>query len=165
MLAGWGGRVVGWIVRCCLACRPSTAQDVSEAAFEDACIDIAGFVDERGIPVMVKVKRLVIPRQQKYVVHRILMSQGRVETADNDANALKDLSVIPEVSVNLYLQDPDAWFFITDCPKGLQHFKRKGISRGIEGDFETGNMRYKSRERYSNGWTDPRGAYGSPGAD
>jgi hypothetical protein len=145
--------------------RPSTAADVSEASLEDASIEIAGFVDERGIPVMVKPKRLIISRQQKYVVHRILKSNGQVDTADNNANALKDLAVIDEVAVNLYLQDPDAWFIITDCPKGLQHFKRKSISRGIEGDFETGNMRYKSRERYSNGWTDPRGAYGSPGAD
>jgi hypothetical protein len=141
-----------------------TAADISEKALEDALTDIAGFVDERGIPVMMNAKRLVITRQQKYAVHRILKSTKRVGTANNDPNALKDMGVFDEPSVNVYLSDSDAWFIITDCPEGFQHFKRKGVSRGVEGDFETGNMRYKARERYSFGTGDPRCGYASAGA-
>lgn len=142
----------------------ATAADISEKALEDANTDIAGFVDERGIPVLMMPKKLVITRQNRFVVHRILKSENRPGTANNDTNALKDLRTFDEPSVNVYLSDPDAWFIITDCPEGFQHFRRKGVSRGVEGDFETGNMRYKARERYSFGSGNPRCGFASPGA-
>ena len=143
----------------------ATPADLSEAALEAACIQIEDWVDERGIPVDISVKCLVIPTDLKYVARRILFSSARSGTADNDLNALKDLNEFPDgVKVNHRLTDADAWFIITDCPDGLKHMKRKGIKRGVEGDFDSGNMRYKARERYSFGWSDYRGAFASEGA-
>jgi hypothetical protein len=122
--------------------RPTTAADLSEASLEDATI---------------------VSRYQKFVAHRILNSTSRVGTANNDTNALRDLAEFNTPSLNHYLTDPYAWYIKTDVDYGLRAFKRKGLETGMEGDFETGNLRYKGRERYSFGWTDPRGMYASPG--
>jgi hypothetical protein len=143
----------------------ATPADLSEASLEAALIQIADWVDERGIPIAVMAKCLVIPTDLKYIAQRIVASPLRSGTGDNDINAMKNLGDLPEgVKVNHRLTDADAWFLITDCPDGLKHMVRKKVSRGIEGDFETGNMRYKARERYSFGWSDYRGAFGSEGA-
>lgn len=148
-----------------LANELSTAADLSEEALEDAMIAIDGFVDDRGIPIMVRADRLVIPRQLQFDAHRILKSTLQSGTGNNDTNALKDMNALPGgMSVNVYLSDPDAWFIITNASDGLKHFVRRRLKRGMEGDFETGNMRYKSSERYSFGWTDWRGGFASPGA-
>jgi len=144
---------------------PSTHADLSEEALEDAMIAIDGFVDDRGIPSKVRAKRLVIPRQSQFIAHRILKSQLQSGNGNNDANALKDMGVFPDgVTMSVYLSDPDAWFIRTDAADGLKHFVRRKLKRGMEGDFETGNVRYKASERTSFGWTDPRGAYGSSGS-
>lgn len=143
----------------------STAADLSEAALEDAVIDIRGFVDDRGIPIVAMSKKLIVPRQLEFEAERILNSNLRVDTANNDLNALKARSSFPEgFACNVFLSDPDAWFILTDCPDGLKHMRRQGVRRGVEGDFETNNLRYKAYERYDFGWTDWRGAYGSAGA-
>ena len=148
-----------------LSNKPSTDADLSEEALEDAMIAIDGFVDDRGVPIMIRAQKLVIPRQSQFVAHRILKSTLQSGTANNDANALKDTSALPEgMDVNVYLSDPDAWYITTNAADGLKHFVRRKLKRGMEGDFETGNMRYKASERYSFGWTDWRGAYGSSGA-
>lgn len=148
-----------------LANEPSTAADLSEEALEDAMIAIDGFVDDRGIPIMVKPDRLILPRQLQFVAHRILKSTLQSGTGNNDANALKDMGALPGgMDINVYLSDPDAWFIVTNAADGLKHFTRRKLKRGTEGDFETGNMRYKASERYSFGWTDWRGGYASPGA-
>lgn len=148
-----------------LANELSTAADLSEESLEDAMIAIDGFVDDRGIPIMVKADSLIIPRQSQFVAHRILKSSLQSGTANNDANALKDMNALPGgVSVNVYIADPDAWFLTTNANDGLKHFVRRKLKRGMEGDFETGNMRYKASERYSFGWTDWRGIFGSPGS-
>ena len=131
---------------------------------EDAHIRIASWTDDRGIPIQTMAKKLIVPFALNFEAERILGSPQRPGTADNDINAQRSLGMVPGGhSVNHYLTDPDAWFLITDIADGLKHIKRLGVKKGIEGDFETGNMRYKVRERYSQGWTDPRGAYGSPG--
>ena len=143
----------------------ATPADLSEASIEEALIQIADWVDERGIPIAVMAKCLVIPTELQFIAERILSSPYRSGTGDNDVNALKSMGMLPDgVKVNHRLTDADAWFIITDCPDGLKHMVRKKVSRGIEGDFETGNMRYKARERYSFGWSDYRGAFGSEGA-
>ena len=148
-----------------LANKPTTDADLSEEALEDAMIAIDGFVDDRGIPIMVKAERLIIPRQSQFIAHRILKSVGQSGTANNDTNALKDMGALPGgMDVNVYLSDSDAWYLITNASDGLKHFVRRKLKRGTEGDFETGNMRYKASERYSFGWTDYRGIYGSTGA-
>lgn len=148
-----------------LANELSTAADLSEEALEDAMIAIEGFVDERGIPIMVRAESLHIPRQLQFVAHRILKSTGQSGTANNDTNALRDAGAFPKgIHSSVYLSDPDAWFIKTNCPDGMKHFVRRKLKRGMEGDFETGNMRYKASERYSFGWTDWRSIYGSPGA-
>jgi hypothetical protein len=145
--------------------KPTTDADISEEAIEDAMIAIDGFVDDRGIPSKVVAKKLIIPRQSQFIVHRILQSTKQSGNGNNDANALKDMGVFPDgVVKNIYLSDPDAWFIKTDAEDGLKHFVRRKLKKGMEGDFETGNMRYKCSERGSFGWTDPRGAYGSSGA-
>jgi hypothetical protein len=145
--------------------KPATDADISEEAIEDAMIAIDGFVDDRGIPSKVVAKKLIIPRQSQFIVHRILQSTKQSGNGNNDANALKDMGVFPDgVVKNIYLSDPDAWFIKTDAEDGLKHFVRRKLKKGMEGDFETGNMRYKCSERGSFGWTDPRGAYGSSGA-
>lgn len=144
----------------------ATPADLSEASIEAALIQIGDWVDERGIPVSVQAKCIVIPTELQFIAERILNSPFRSGTGDNDVNALKTLGTLPGgVKVNHRLTDADAWFIITDAPDGLKHMVRKKVSRGIEGDFETGNMRYKARERYSFGWSDYRGAFGSEGAD
>lgn len=148
-----------------LANKPSTDADLSEEALEDAMIAIEGFVDDRGLPIMVRAQALMVPRQSQFIAYRILKSNGQTGTANNDPNALKDMGMLPGgVTTSVYLSDPDAWFIKTNAADGLKHFVRRKLKRGVEGDFETGNMRYKASERYSFGWTDWRGAYGSQGA-
>ena len=142
----------------------ATPADLSETAIEDILILISEFVDERGIPIMVQGKSLCIPTQLQFDAARILYSAGRPGTADNDINAMKHKGSLPGgYMVNHRFTDPDAWFIKTDCPDGLKHMSRLTVRRGVEGDFNSGNMRYKARERYSFGWTDPRGAAGSSG--
>lgn len=144
----------------------ATPADLSEASIEEAIIQIGDWVDERGIPTDIQALCIVIPTEIQFIAERILASPYRSGTGDNDVNALKTLGMLPKgVKINHRLTDADAWFIITDCPEGLKHMVRKKVSRGVEGDFETGNMRYKARERYSFGWSDYRGAFGSAGAD
>lgn len=145
--------------------RPSVDADLSETALENAIIDIHGFVNDRNQKVKVMDRSLIIPRQLVFVAQRILKSQNRVGTADNDINALRSMGQIPEgAMVNHYLTDPDAWFIRTNAPDGLKHFNRVPVQNRMEGDFETGNVRYKTRARYSFGWSDWRAIYGSAGA-
>lgn len=142
-----------------------TAADLSESSLEDMLILIAGCTDDRGIPCALTPRRLIIPRQLKYIARRILASDLRVDTANNDINAIKSLGELPDgVAVNHRLTDTDAWFIKTDCPDGLKHIKRVALKGGVEGDFETGNMRYKKRERYAFGWSNWRAAFGTAGA-
>jgi len=144
---------------------PSVAADLNETSLENAMIDISQFVDERGIKVNVQARKLIIPPQLQFVADRVLQTPGRVGTSDNDINALKNMGMLPDgYTVNHYLTDTDAFFIKTDAPNGLKHFVRSPMSTGMEGDFETGNVRYKARERYSFGFSDWRGIYGSPGA-
>ena len=144
---------------------PSTAADLNETSLENAMIDIAAFKDERGIKVNVQARKLIIPPQLQFVADRILNSPGRVGTSDNDINAMRNMGMLPEgYVVNHYLTDADAFFIKTDSPNGMKHFERAAMTTGMEGDFETGNVRYKARERYSFGFSDWRGMYGSPGA-
>lgn len=143
----------------------TTAADLSESSLEEALIDVGDFVDERGIKISVRPNRMIVPNALQFVAQRLLMSPYRPGTADNDVNAVKTMGLVPGgFSVNHYLTDTDAWFLINDGIEGLKHFSRVKMSRGMEGDFESGNMRYKARERYVFGWSDPRGAYASPGA-
>ena len=143
----------------------STAADLSETSLEQALIDIAAFTDERGLKIAVRGMKLIIPKELQFTAERILKTTGRVATADNDINAVKSMGMVSGgYTVNHYLTDPDAFFIKTDAPNGLKHFQRVAIKTGMEGDFETGNVRYKARERYSFGWSDPRGIFGSPGA-
>jgi hypothetical protein len=144
----------------------ATPADISEASLEESLIQIGDWVDERGIPIAVMAECIVIPTELQFIVERILNSPYRSGTGDNDLNAMKSMGSFPKgIKINHRLTDADAWFIVTDCPDGLKHMVRKKVSRGIEGDFETGNMRYKARERYSFGWSDYRGAFGSEGAD
>ena len=143
----------------------STNADLNETSLESAMISIAGFIDERGLKVAMKARKLFIPVNTQFVADRLLNSTLRVGTADNDINAIKNMGILPDgYTVNHYLTDIDAWFIKTDCPNGLKHFTRAALSTGMEGDFDTGNMRYKARERYSFGWSDPRAVYGSQGS-
>lgn len=142
----------------------ATQADLSETSLEEACIAISKFVDERSIPIAVRVRKMIIPTDLEFVAERLLMSPYRPGTADNDVNALKKMGKVPGGAYkNHRLTDPSAWFLITDCADGLKHMVRKNIQRGLEGDFETGNMRYKARERYSFGWSDYRGGFASSG--
>lgn len=141
----------------------STAADLSETALEAAHIQITRWTDDRGIPVDVAIKCLVVPVQLNFAVARILESVNQSGTANNDINALNMMNTIPKYMVSRYLTDPDAWFIITDAEDGLKHFRRIPLGGGMEGDFETGNMRFKKRERYSFGWSDWRGAFASEG--
>ena len=144
---------------------PSTAADLNETSLEDALIKFAGFVDERGLIVALRGMKLIIPRQLQFVAERIMNSTLRVSTSDNDLNALKSMGMLPEgYVVNDFLTDTDAFFIMTDTPRGFLHFERVALSTGMEADFDTGNMRYKARERYSFGFSDPRCVFGSPGA-
>jgi hypothetical protein len=141
-----------------------TASDLSEAALEQAVIDIAGFTNDRGLLIAVRPKSLIIPRQLMFEAKRILGSDGRVGTDNNDLNAIKNMGLIPETVVNHYLTDTDAWFIRTDVPHGMKYFERRGDSFDMDNDFDTENAKYKATARYSFGWTDPRGLYASAGA-
>ena len=143
----------------------ATAADLNETSLEQSLIDIAGFVDERGLKIALQGRKLVIPKEQQFTAERVLRSPLRVGTADNDINAIKNMGMIPEgYRVNHFLTDTDAFFILTDAPNGLKQFVRSPIKTAIEGDFDTGNVRFKARERYSFGWSDPRGLFGTPGA-
>ena len=143
----------------------STSADLNETSLEQSLIDIAAFTDERGLKIAAQAVKLIIPSEQQFTADRLMASAGRVGTADNDINAIKNMGMIPQgYSVNHYLTDSDAFFIITDVPNGLKYFERSPIRTSMEGDFDTGNVRYKARERYSFGWSDPRGIFGSPGA-
>jgi len=144
---------------------PSTAADLNETSLENAMIDIAAFKDERGLKTNVQARKLIVPPALQFVADRLINTPNRVGTSDNDINALRNMSMLPDgYVVNHFLTDTDAFFIKTDAPNGLKHFVRSSMSTGMEGDFETGNMRYKARERYSFGFSDWRGIYGSPGA-
>ena len=145
--------------------RPTTYSDLSETSLEQALIDIAGYQDERGLKIAAQGMKMIIPKELEFTATRILKSQGRVGTADNDINALKSMGMVPQgYVVNHYLTDTDAWFIKTDVPNGLKHFVRAPLKTAMEGDFDTGYVRYKARERYSFGWSDWRGIYGNTGA-
>jgi len=145
--------------------RPTSGADLNETSLEQAVIDIAAFVDERGLLIAARPRKLIIPPALMFVATRILQSELRVATADNDTNALRSNGSIPEgYSVNHYLTDSDAFFLTTDVPNGMKMFVRTPMSTAMDGDFNTGNVRYKARERYSFGVSDPLGMYGSPGA-
>ena len=144
---------------------PSTAADLNETSLENAMIDIAALTDERGIKINVQARKLIVPPQLQFVAERVLKTPGRVGTSDNDLNAMRSMGMLPDgYVVNHYLTDTDAFFIKTDAPNGMKHFVRSPMATGMEGDFETGNVRYKARERYSFGFSDWRGMYGSPGA-
>lgn len=145
--------------------RPTTGADLNETSLEAAVISIAAWTDERGLLIAAKPRKLIVPPSLMFVAKRLLDTDLRVGTADNDINALKAMSAIPGgYSVNHFLTDTNAWFLQTDVPNGLKMFERVKMSTGMDGDFDTGNVRYKARERYSFGWSDPLGVYGSPGA-
>ena len=143
---------------------PSTPADLNETSLEAAVIQIAAWTDERGLLIAAKPRKLVVPPSLMFVATRLLETELRVQTSDNDINALKSNGSIPEgYAVNHFLTDTDAWFLTTDVPNGLKHFVRTPMATGMDGDFDTGNVRYKARERYSFGWSDPLGMYGSEG--
>jgi hypothetical protein len=143
----------------------ATAADLNETSLEQALIDIAALTDERGLKIAAKGMKMVIPSALQFTAERLMASAGRVGTADNDVNAIKSMGMIPQgYSVNNFLTDTDAFFIITDVPNGMKHFERSPLTTKMEGDFDTGNVRYKARERYVFGVSDPRGIYGSPGA-
>jgi hypothetical protein len=145
--------------------RPSVGVDLNETSLENAVIQIAAWTDERGLLIAAKPKKLVIPPALQFVAERLMKTDLRVATADNDINALKSMGSIPGgYTVNHFLTDTNAWFMLTDVPNGLKHFVRTAMSTGMDGDFDTGNVRYKARERYSFGVSDPLGIYGSPGS-
>ena len=142
-----------------------TPTDLNETALENAVIQIAAWTDERGLLIAAKPRKLVIPQALQFVATRILETQLRVGTADNDINAMYTNSSIPEgYTVNHYLTDTNGFYLTTDVPNGMKHFERTALTTSMEGDFDTGNVRYKARERYSFGWSDPLGMWGSPGA-
>ena len=143
----------------------ATAADLSETSLEQALIDIAAFTDERGLKIAVQGLKLLLPKELQFTGDRILKSTLRVGTADNDINAVRNMGMVPQgYAINHFLTDPDAWFIKTDAPNGMKMFERVSLKTGFEGDFDTGNVRYKARERYSFGFSDPRGLFGSPGA-
>ena len=143
----------------------STAADLNETSLEQALIDIAAFIDERGLLVAVQGRKLVVPPALQFVADRLMASTLRPGTADNDINAMRNMGMLPDgYTVNHYLTDTDAFFIKTDAPNGFKHFDRSPVRTAMEGDFDTGNVRYKARERYSFGVSDPRCVFGSPGA-
>lgn len=143
----------------------STAADLNETSLEQALIDIADFKDERGLKINAQATKLIIPPALQFVADRLMEAPGRVSTSDNDINAIRNMGMVPQgYVVNNYLTDTDAFFLKTDVPNGLKHFVRTPVQTSMEGDFETGNVRYKARERYSFGFSDWRGIFGSPGA-
>ena len=144
---------------------PSTQADLNETSLENAVITIAGWTDDRGLLIAARPRKLIVPPNSMFTATRILESDLRVATADNDINAMKANGTIPEgYAVNHFLTDTNAWFLITDVPNGLKHFTRTPLETSMDGDFDTGNVRYKARERYSFGVSDPLGAYGSSGS-
>jgi len=143
----------------------ATAADLNETSLEQSLIDIAALTDERGLKIAAKGMKMIIPSALQFTAERLMASAGRVGTADNDVNAIKSMGMIPQgYSVNNFLTDTDAFFIITDVPNGMKHFERSPLTTKMEGDFDTGNVRYKARERYVFGVSDPRGIFGSPGA-
>jgi len=144
---------------------PSTAADLNETSLENAVIQIAAWTDERGLLIAAKPKKLIVPPALQFVATRLLETELRVGTTDNDINALKSNGAVPEgYAINHFLTDTNAWFLTTDVPNGLKHFIRTPLQNSMDGDFDTGNVRYKSRERYSFGWSDSLGIYGSSGS-
>jgi len=144
---------------------PSTAADLNETSLENAVIQIAGYTDERGLLIAAKPKKLIVPPALQFVATRLLETELRVGTTDNDLNALKNNGAVPEgYAINHFLTDTNAWFLTTDVPNGMKHFERTPMQNSMDGDFDTGNVRYKSRERYSFGYSDPLGMYGSSGS-
>ena len=142
-----------------------TASDLNETSLEAAVIQIAAWTDERGLLIAAKPRKLIVPPPLMFTAKRLLDTELRVATADNDINALKAMGSIPGgYTVNHYLTDTNAWFLTTDVPNGMKHFVRTPLQNSMDGDFDTGNVRYKSRERYSFGWSDPLGMFGSPGS-
>jgi hypothetical protein len=145
--------------------RPTVGADLNETSLENAVIQIAAWTDERGLLIAAKPRKLIVPPSLQFVATRLLETELRVATADNDINALKNNGSIPEgYTINHWLTDTNAWFLTTDVPNGLKHFIRTPMSTSMDGDFDTGNARYKARERYSFGVSDPLGIFGSPGA-
>ncbi|MBC8408997.1 MAG: Mu-like prophage major head subunit gpT family protein [Rhodobacteraceae bacterium] len=143
----------------------TTAADLNETSLEQALIDIAALTDERGLKIAARGMKLIVPSALQFTAERLMKSTQRVGTADNDINAVVSMGMIPQgYTVNHYLTDTDAWFIKTDVPNGLKHFVRAPLKTAMEGDFTTGNVRYKARERYSFGFSDWRGIFGSPGA-
>jgi hypothetical protein len=145
--------------------RPTVGADLNETSLEAAVIQIAAWTDERGLLIAAKPKKLIVPPALQFVATRLLETSLRVGTADNDINALKNNGSIPEgYTINHFLTDSNGWYLTTDVPNGMKHFVRTPLQNGMDGDFDTGNVRYKSRERYSFGWSDPLGVFGSPGS-
>ena len=141
---------------------PSTAADLNETSLENAVIQIAAWTDERGLLIAARPKKLIVPPALMFVATRLLDTELRVGTNNNDINAIKNNGSVPEgYTVNHFLTATNAWFLTTDVPNGLKHFERTPLQNSMDGDFDTGNVRYKSRERYSFGWSDPLGVYGS----
>jgi hypothetical protein len=144
---------------------PATAADLNETSLEAAVIQISLWTDERSLLIAAKPRKLIVPPALQFVATRLLETELRVGTNDNDINALKNNGSIPEgYTINHFLTDTNAWFLTTDVPNGMKHFERVPLQNSMDGDFDTGNVRYKSRERYSFGWSDPLGMYGSAGA-
>jgi hypothetical protein len=144
---------------------PATAADLNETSLEAAVIQIAAWTDERGLLIAAKPRKLIVPPALQFVATRLLETELRVGTTDNDINALKNNGSIPEgYTINHFLTDTNGWYLTTDVPNGMKHFIRSPLSNSMDGDFDTGNVRYKARERYSFGWSDPLGMFGSPGA-
>lgn len=145
--------------------RPTSGVDLNETSVEAAVIQIAAWTDERGLLIAARPKKLVIPPSLMFVTKRLFGTELRPDSANNDINAIKAMGVVPQGhTVNHFLTDTNAWFLLTDIPNGLKHFERVKMSTNMEGDFETGNVRYKARERYSFGWSDSLGIWGSPGS-
>ena len=145
--------------------RPTAYADLNETSLEDALINISTLVDDRNLTIALQGRKLIVPPQLQFVADRLLQSPGRVGTSDNDINAIKNMGMVPEgYVVNNYLTDSDAWFLKTDCPDGFKHFERSPMQTSLEGDFDTGNMRYKARERYSFGFSNWRAVFASQGA-
>jgi hypothetical protein len=144
---------------------PTTGVDLNETSLENAVIQIAAWVDERGLLIAAKPRKMIVPPALMFVAKRLLDTELRVGTTDNDINALKQMGAIPEgYTVNHFLTDTNGWYLITDVPNGMKHFERIALQNSMDGDFDTGNVRYKARERYSFGWSDPLGMWGSAGA-
>ena len=148
-----------------LANRATTMADLNETSLEDALINISTFTDDKGLNIALKGMKLIVPPQLQFVADRLLQTPGRVGTSDNDINSIRNQGMIPDgYVVNHYLTDTDAFFLKTDCPDGFKYFERSPMQTALEGDFDTGNMRYKARERYSFGYSNFRAVYGSQGA-